>query len=63
MGSEKREKTSREKIAEIREILADVCVYEENEIKEEIDHIELCEIYEELTEINKRLAKIKELVK
>jgi hypothetical protein len=63
MGSEKREKTSREKIAEIREILADVCVYEDDEIKEEIDHIELCQIYEDLTELNKRLAKIIELVK
>jgi hypothetical protein len=63
MGSEKREKTSREKIAEIREILADVCVYEDDEIKEEIDHIELCQIYEDLTELNKRLTKIIELVK
>lgn len=63
MESEKREKTSREKIAEIREILADVCVYEEDEIKEEIDHTELCQIYEVLTELNKRLTKIIELVK
>lgn len=63
MGSERREKTSREKIAEIRETLADVCVYEEDEVKEEIDHIELCQIYEDLTELNKRLTKIIELVK
>jgi hypothetical protein len=59
----RKEKTSREKIAEIREILADVCVYEDDEIKEEIDHIELCQIYEDLTELNKRLTKIIELVK
>lgn len=63
MESGRAEKTSREKIAEIREILADVCVYEEEEIKEEIDHIELCQIYEDLTELNKRLTKIIELVK
>lgn len=63
MGSEKRELTSREKIEKIRDILKDIDVYDKDEIKEVIDHVELCEIYDDMTTINTYLTEILEIIK
>lgn len=63
MESEKREMTSREKIEKIRDILKNVDVYDKDEIKEVIDHVELCEIYEDMTTINTYLTEILEIIK